>query len=141
MMMSASYSIVGIMAGGMIAVAALTGCRQAYRDRPIQSLVPQGAVLVAEGRPPVGWLFRGGGSLYILDLDGNALVFSGTFHEISDTPSLIIVDPQERAVIARRIDTEEIHVLVGPIEPAHRFAIYFVPSRQLQNNGQRALPN
>jgi hypothetical protein len=129
----------GAFAAAVLAAMFLGGCRQAYVDQPVTRLVPAGAVRVSQGTPPLAYPFRGGGAVYVLDLDANRLVFTGTFPAGARRGVLVIVDPFRQAVLARMEDGTSL-VLAEPVNPEHEYAIWFLPAG-VQETDEPALPN
>jgi hypothetical protein len=109
------------------------GCAQqdaASKTRSAQGadLAPAGAQLVAIGTLPLSFVMAQPGIVTIVDITTSELKHTATITDPISARGLLTIDPVDRAiVVSPSASPQDRIVLLTPIEPEHRYAIYFSP--------------
>jgi len=89
-----------------------------------------GGRVVAEGRPPLTFMYPGKGGVVVRDLDSREIVFSLEPPMIPGpkNAALFVIDEEKRALVVRETREGKTvdSVMVG-IDPNHRYRIVYVP--------------
>jgi len=86
------------------------------------------AQLVAIGALPLSFVMAQPGIVTVVDITTNELKHTATITDPSSARGLLTIDPVDRAiVVSPSASPQDRIVLLMPIEPEHRYAIYFSP--------------
>jgi hypothetical protein len=95
--------------------------------------IPRDARVVAEGAPPLSFLFTGGGAVYVYDQTTDTLVHTARLpaQQGATVAGVISIDPDKRALVGRSAEgTNDELVLAHPLDPSHRLTMWFAPDKQ-----------
>jgi hypothetical protein len=90
--------------------------------------VPAEAYVVAEGKPPLSFLYSGhGGTLYVYDQTSDALIHTADFGpNLSTTGGIVMIDVERKMLVLNDANKNSV-TLVSQIDPSHRFTMWFLP--------------
>jgi hypothetical protein len=90
--------------------------------------VPAEAQVVAEGVPPLSFLYSGhGGTLYVYDQTSDALIHTADFGpNMSTTGGIVMIDADRRALVLNDANKNSV-TLVASVDPKHRYTMWFMP--------------
>jgi len=119
---------------GLIVVSAAgsnLGCQQLTKPGEQRyTAADSGGRVVAEGRPPLTFMYPGKGGVVVRDLDSREIVFSLEPPMIPGpkNAALFVIDEEKRALVVRETREGKTvdSVMVG-IDPNHRYRIVYVP--------------
>jgi hypothetical protein len=117
-------------------VLLLAGCASNKRDvvRPSDDRtgaargVPAEAQVVAEGKPPLSFLYSGhGGTLYVYDQTSDALIHTADFGpNVSTAGGIVMIDVDRKALVLNDANKNSV-TLVSQVDPNHRYTMWFLP--------------
>lgn len=90
--------------------------------------VPAEAQVVAEGVPPLSFLYSGhGGTLYVYDQTSDALIHTADFGpNMSTAGGIVKIDVERKALVLDDANKNSV-TLVGAVDPKHRYTMWFMP--------------
>jgi hypothetical protein len=90
--------------------------------------VPTEAQVVAEGMPPLSFLYSGhGGTLYVYDQSADALIHTADFGPDRSTAGGIVkIDVERKALVLDDANKNSV-TLVSSVDPKHRYTMWFMP--------------
>jgi hypothetical protein len=90
--------------------------------------VPAEAQVVAEGVPPLSFLYSGhGGTLYVYDQTSDALIHTADFGpNMSTAGGIVMIDAERKALVLNDSNKNSV-TLVASIDPRHRYTMWFMP--------------
>jgi hypothetical protein len=90
--------------------------------------VPAEAQVVAEGVPPLSFLYSGhGGTLYVYDQTSDALIHTADFGpNMSTTGGIVMIDAEKRSLVLNDANKNSV-TLVASVDPKHRYTMWFMP--------------
>jgi hypothetical protein len=120
---------------GALAAAGCATSARPYDRVGVKRDVPRDARVVAEGAPPLSFLFTGGGSLYVYDQTTDTLVHTARLPSqqgAAVVAAVISIDPDKRALVGRSAEgSNDELVLAHPLDPNHRFTMWFAPDKSV----------
>jgi len=121
--------LVVILFGSTLGIGCVSTPKQDLSDR--FSAADNGGRVVAEGRPPLTFMYPGKGRVIIRDLDSREIVFSmeSPLNPGPANAALLVLDEEKRALVAReaRPDGKMLDSPLVGIDPKHRYRVIYVP--------------
>jgi hypothetical protein len=96
-------------------------------QRPAARAPAEYGQLVAEGRPPLSFVWSQPGTIRIVDVDESALIHTAIWDDLVQ-PLLVTIDGDQQAVLVEDVGDQERYVLLSGIQRDHRYAIWFQPA-------------
>jgi hypothetical protein len=125
-------SLAALLATGLF----LTGCAGSKPEvvRPSSDRtgsargVPAEAQVVAEGVPPLSFLYSGhGGTLYVYDQTADSLIHTADFGpDRSTAGGIVMIDAERKALVLNDANKNAV-TLVASVDPKHRYTMWFMP--------------
>jgi hypothetical protein len=119
----------------LVAGLVVAGCASSKPvDRPSSDRtgaargVPAEAQVVAEGVPPLSFLYSGhGGTLYVYDQTSDTLIHTADFGpDRSTTGGVMMIDADRKALVLNDANKNSV-TLVSSIDPRHHYTMWFMP--------------
>ena len=90
--------------------------------------IPAEAQVVAEGTPPLSFLYSGhGGTLYVYDQTADALIHTADFGpDRSTLGGIVMIDAERKALVLNDSNKNSV-TLVASVDPKHRYTMWFMP--------------
>jgi len=90
--------------------------------------VPAEAQVVAEGVPPLSFLYSGhGGTLFVYDQTSDTLIHTADFGpDRSTTGGIVMIDAERHALVLNDANKKSV-TLVASVDPKHRYTMWFLP--------------
>ena len=90
--------------------------------------IPPEAQVVAEGMPPLSFLYSGhGGTLYVYDQTADSLIHTADFGpDRSTLGGIVKIDVERKALVLDDANKNSV-TLVSSVDPKHRYTMWFMP--------------